>query len=142
MTVFDSNILEDALDIIGVQNFLYYQYLGRVTNSIGLDVPSRTPGLSVSGSFQPVPQSLYAQMGLDFQKYYANFYVPQNVIDIERDSSGDHFSYNGKLFQVESRTDWHGVNGWVSFLAVEIFDDGFDENTYIVDPSTVFIVEP
>lgn len=124
MTAFDSNLLVDALDVIGVQNFLYYQYLGRTTNAIGLDVAARSPGISVSGSFQPVPRSLYAHMGLDFQKYYANFYVPQNVIDIERNSAGDQFSYNGKLFQVLSRTDWHGVNGWVAFLAIQVFDDG------------------
>ena len=142
MSAYDSNLLQDALDVIGRQTFLYYQFMGRTTNSIGIDVAARSPAVTVTGSFQPVPRTLYAVMGLDLQKYYAQFFVPQNVIDIERDSSGDQFAYNGKLFQVESRTDWHGVNGWVSLLAVQVFDDGSDANTYVIDPESVFVVEP
>ena len=134
MSVYDSNLLEDALSIIGYQTVSYYSFAGRTTNSIGLDVASYAPVISISGSVQAVPRHIYEKMGLDFQANYVTLFLSKNSVDIQRDVSGDLFDYNGKRFQVLSKTDWFGQNDWVSLLAVQI--------SQVIENDELFIVQP
>jgi len=115
-----ANLLNAALRIIQKQNFTYYANTGRTTNSIGLDVAVYAAGIPASGSVQPVPRNLYANMGLDFQKNYYNFFLQNNIIDIDRDVSGDQFVYNSARFQCLSKTNWFAVEGWDQVLCVQV----------------------
>lgn len=120
MSVPGSNLLKKALTVIAKQGFQYYQFQTRSPNAVGQDVAAYYPPVPGRGSVQPVPRNLYQAYGLDLQKNYMNFYMPQDVIDIERDVSGDQIKFNCKTFQCLSKTDWYGIDGWIQVLAVEI----------------------
>ena len=115
-----SNILNAALTVIAATPVTYYVNTGRVTNEIGQDVASFAAPITVYGSLQAVPRDKYEYMGLDLQKNYVYFYTSKTVTDLQRDKSGDRFEYNGHLFQCESETDWHFIDGWCSVLCVNI----------------------
>lgn len=115
-----SNLLNMALTIIAKQTVTYFQYTGRTTNAIGYDVASFAAGIDLLGSWQPVPRDRYEYLGLDFQRNYVTFYVSKNILDIQRDVSGDQIEYNGKRWQCQSSNDWYAVDGWVGILCVEI----------------------
>ncbi len=117
------NILNTALRVIARQPFDYYAFVSRTTNVVGNDVANYADPLSLTGSVQPVPRNLYANMGLDFQKNYLNFFVERNIIDITRDVSGDYFIFNGRKFQCLSKTAWYAMDGWDQVLTVEVEPD-------------------
>jgi len=120
MTVFDSNILEDALDVIGRQSMIYTAYSSRAKNAVGMFAPTYVLGITVEGSIQPIPRELYEKMNLDFQKNYATIFVSKNVVDVARNVSGDKFSYAGREYLAQSRTDWFYQDGWDAILCIEI----------------------
>jgi hypothetical protein len=115
-----SNILNMAMGVIGRQSFEYNPFLIRKTNEIGQDVAIYDTPQILSGSVQPVPRSLYQQYGLDLDRYYINFYVSKNVMDVARNVSGDQIVFNGNHYQCLSKTDWSPQDGWVAVLAVQI----------------------
>ena len=114
------NILLAALSILGKQCFQYFPFLSRTPNSIGQDVATYSAPVPVTGSVQPVPRNLYQQYGLEFDRYYLTVFVPQCIIDVDRDVSGDALLYNCNYYQVLSKTDWFPQDGWVQVLAVRI----------------------
>ena len=113
-----SNILNQAMRVISRQNFTYYPFAERTVNSVGVFQPTYGQPVPAQGSAQPVPKRLYEQMGLDLTKTYFNFYVPQSVIDINRDVSSDYFVFQGNTYTCESITPWFGIDGWVQVLAI------------------------
>lgn len=115
-----SNVLNAALRALAKQSFTYYAFLCRTPNQIGQDVTRYESPVTVQGSVQPVPRTLYQAYGLDFQRYYVNFYVSKSVLDVARDISGDQIAFGGRRFQCLSKTDWFGQDGWVAVLAVEV----------------------
>lgn len=118
-----ANILNMAMTIIAKQTFTYSAFLGRVLNSIGMQVPSYATPVVVQGSVQPVPRNLYAQLGLDLQGSYFWFFVPQKIFDVARDISGDQFIFNNKTYQTLSKTAWDALDGWDSVLCVQVPSD-------------------
>ena len=119
MTVPGSNILARASRLLATQTFQYFAFKSRVTNAAGLDVPTYNKPQTMKGSVQPVPRRLYVQFGLDFQRNYYNVYVSQDVIDVERDVSGDQIIFNGVKLQCESATRWFDMDGWTAILCVQ-----------------------
>lgn len=115
-----SNLLNSALRVIASQSINYYQFTGRGLNDIGQNVAQYAAAQIIRGSFQPVPRNLYQNLGLDFNNIYVNFYVSKNILDVQRDVSGDQISYCGKRYQVLSATDWSGIDGWTGVLCVQI----------------------
>lgn len=115
-----ANILNTALSVIARQSFQYSAYLKRTLQSNGQYLTVYRPACSITGSIQPVPRSLYAINGLEFDKYYVNFFLAKNVFDVARDIAGDVISYCGEYYQLESKTDWFGMDGWVQVLAVKV----------------------
>lgn len=113
-----SNILNQALTVISQQTFQYLAFTANTLTSIGTKVPAYASPVTAAGSVQPVPKRLYQQYGLDLQKNYWNFFLPQSVIDIGRDVSSDKFTYNNAIYQCISLTPWYGVDGWVEVLTV------------------------
>lgn len=124
-----SNLLNMALSIIAKQAITYYQNTGRTLNSIGQDIALYASPKILVGSFQPVPRNLYEAYGLDFQKDYFTFYTSNNILDVERDVSGDQIAFNGWRFQCESNNDWYPLDGWKGVLCVKI---GLDKKDPVV----------
>lgn len=116
------NLLEVALGAIAPQEPVQYlRANGRTTNAAGYLVPTFDAPVSVElSSVQAVSRNSYYFQGLDLSKKYVTWYVPREVLGLERDSSGDRMTYNGELFQVENTTDWAGQDGWVAALCVKL----------------------
>lgn len=115
-----SNILNMALTLIAKQSVNYYRFLSRSTNSVGQYVAVYDAAQIVVGSFQAVPRQLYQQYGLDLQKSYSTFYTSNDILDIERNVSGDQIGYAGRRYQVESDNDWYAQDGWKGVLCVDM----------------------
>lgn len=113
-----SNLLKRALTVIKRTPVEYYQYTGRVLNSIRNWVPSYAAPVVIYGSLQPVPRSMYESNGLDFSKLYFTFYTTNNILTTERNVSGDYFIFNNERYQCEQTNDWHAVDGWAGVLCV------------------------
>lgn len=124
MRIPGGNILSLALTLIGKTDFIYYAYLSRTLNDIGQYVPLWAAGVKASGSVQPVPRTLYENLGLDLQKNYFNFFVPRDIYDVGRNISGDQFRFDGRVFQCVSKTPWYALDGWDSVLCVEVPGEG------------------
>lgn len=114
-----SNLLNLAMTVQGLQQVLYYRFISRTTNEIGLDESDYDSPIIVTGSLQPVPRDRYEQLGLDFNRNYFTFYASKNIQDLKRDVSGDKISFNGKVFECISANDWYAIDGWLSITMVE-----------------------
>lgn len=115
-----SNILNQALTIIAKQAITYLRATGRTLNNVGQDVTTYAAPVVIYGSFQPVPQQLYIQYGLDFQKSYFRFFTSNDAIDIKRDVSCDQIIFDNKLYKCESNTEWFKLDGWKEILCVYV----------------------
>ena len=124
MAIPGQNLLNTALRVIAKQQFSYYAYISRALGATGLWTASYAAPITISGSVQPVPRTLYENMGLNFQRNYMNFYTPNNIFDVDRDVAGDQFIFQGNSYQAISKTAWFGVDGWVAVLAVQIPTQG------------------
>lgn len=121
MSVPGSNILLMALSAIARTPVIYYADLGRNTTPTGRDVTNFAAPVTVTDSqAQPVPRNRYQQLGLDYQKNYLTWYVSQQVVDLERDVSGDQITFQGRRWQCKSNTAWFGVDGWNEVTCVDI----------------------
>lgn len=120
MIIPGANLLNMAFSLIAQQSVLHYRFLERITNEAGIDEPVYAEPDTITGSLQPVPRIMYQAYGLDYVKNYVMFYTSVNVLDVGRDVSGDKIEFQGKVFQCLSANDWHGVDGWLAILAVEI----------------------
>lgn len=126
-----SNTLRRAQFLQGKQTVNYYQQNARTTNAVGLIVNSFAAPIPLLCSVQPVQRNLYESLGLDFQKNYATIFVTRELIDLIQGKAGDRFSWNGRMWQVQSDMNWNGSDGWVSALSVDV---GPDINTYLTVP--------
>jgi hypothetical protein len=109
-----------ALSVIGRSSFSYLAFASRTPNAIGQDITNYARPVTLQGSVQPVPRSLYQQYGLDFQRNYINVYVSKAILDVTRDVSGDMIVFNGNSYQCVSTTPWAAIDGWVAVLCVQV----------------------
>lgn len=114
------NLLNRALTVLPKQTVMYSAFASKVTNEIGLDVSTFAAAVPLVGSFQPVPRSKLQNMGLDYNKSYCQFYTSTHMRDLQRDMTGDQFTFAGTTYQVMSNTDWFNIDGWLGSLAVAI----------------------
>lgn len=115
-----SNLLAQALTVIAPQPADYYAETGRSPNAAGQYVTTYADAITVYGSIQPVPRTLYEAYALDMSKNYIMFYTTRTIDDVFRGRSGDQLSFNGKRWQVESSNDWVAVDGWNALLCIEV----------------------
>lgn len=124
MNVPGSNLLSLALTVIGSTPVDYYQYQSVSTNAQGRDLTTYHPKQTiVSGSVQAVDRSRYERFGLDWEKRYISWFVPNlDAVDLSRnpDINGDVIEVNGRRFQLMGGTDWFDMDGWMSLLGVDI----------------------
>lgn len=116
-----SNLLRQALTLIGSQSVDYYADTGRETSATGRDVTTYADAVTVTeGSVQAVPRNRYESLGLDFSRNYVTWFVPQNVVGLGRDVSGDQIVFNSRRYNVATLTPWFAQDGWVECLCVEM----------------------
>ncbi|HZZ80032.1 MAG TPA: hypothetical protein VFE62_16080 [Gemmataceae bacterium] len=120
MMVPGSGMLNTALSVIAAQPFQYFPFAARTTQGNGQYLSTYQAPQTVRGSVQAVPRNLYQEYGLNFQRNYFKFFLSRKVMDVSRDTSGDMFVFQCKNFQVLSITPWHGIDGWVEVLAIEV----------------------
>jgi hypothetical protein len=123
MTVPGSNLLAQALRAIKPVQIQYLKFQSRSPNASKQWIPVFADPVPIWASVQAVPRSTYAQYGLDFQRDYIKIFAQEDVVDLDRDSSGDRFIYNDDLFQLESENRWFLQDGWASCLAVKVTND-------------------
>lgn len=114
------NILNSALRVISSTPVQYYKYVTRASNDLGIFNTLYDLPVQIKGSLQPVEKNMYAQLGLDLSKKYMNLFVPNNVLDVNREVSGDQFIYNSETYQCESAEPWFSIDGWTAILAVRV----------------------
>lgn len=115
-----SNLLLQAGRLIRFSPIDYYAFDSRSINAARQWVATFTRIPDVYASVQAVQRNSYVQYGLDLQKNYVKVYAARNIIDLARDSSGDRFIYDGRLFQLESQYTWFKEDGWDKCIAVDI----------------------
>lgn len=115
------NILLEALELISSQTVKHFKATTRVQNAAGFWVSSFAAGVDIPvGSVQAVPRNRFQVLGLEYEKYYVTWFVPANIVSMERDTSGDQFEWNGDRFDVLTVTDWYGQDGWLEAVGVRI----------------------
>lgn len=113
-------LLKTALGVVGGQSVQYQRYKGQVTDSAGYKVISWGDPFRVCGNVQPVGTDLKQEYKLDMERSYVTLYACGDMQDVDRDRTGDRFTFAGRLYQIESITPWAAQNGWGSALAVDI----------------------
>lgn len=118
-----NNLLNTALRAIPKQSVDYYQFLSRETNEAGRDVSLYADAITLTGSFQAVSWDRIQFLGLDSEKEYVAFYTSNDLLNIERDTSGDQIGFQGKRYQIIGKpNDWVRQDGWNGVLCVKIYD--------------------
>ncbi|MDE2100256.1 MAG: hypothetical protein KGL39_23600 [Patescibacteria group bacterium] len=120
MSIPGANLLNMALRLVAKQTFQYMPYVSRTLQGNGVYLSTYGQSRVISGSVQAIPRNLYQQYGLDFQRNYVNFFVPQGIIDIGRNVAGDKIIYQNVTYECLSNTNWKAQDGWTSVLAIQV----------------------
>jgi hypothetical protein len=115
-----SNLFNRASRLIKPTSVQYFQFTSRALNAARQWVPTYADPVALAASVQAVDRSTYVQFNLDFQKNYIRLYASQDIIDLKRDHSGDRFTWNGVLYQIDDQNSWFAQDGWASCLAIEV----------------------
>jgi hypothetical protein len=115
-----SNLLNDAFQSIDPTEIQYYTFVSRALNAARQWVSTFAAPVPVWACVQAVHRSKYTEYGLDFQRNYAKIWASMDTVDLDRDTSGDQFTWNGRRYQLVDDTNWFIQDGWASALAVDI----------------------
>lgn len=118
-----SNLLNMAHLAIAQQRGTLERLGPRTQNRIGQYVNTYEAPVPITGSFQPVPRSVYEQLGLDFNKFYMMLYTSIAIDDVQKNESGDIVNFNSQRFRVESRNEWTPIDGWNGVLMIRVNAD-------------------
>lgn len=123
MPIPGQNLYQQATQLIAKQAYTYYATTGRATDERGLQQTTYATGVDRFDSIQAVKRELYAELGLDWQKFYVHIFTSDTLAVVERDGSGDQIEYNGERYQCLSSTDWGFQDGWHEVLAVRLITE-------------------
>ena len=115
-----SNILTDVFKTIDPVQVQYLAFMSRELNMARQWVPMFALPVPAWGYVQAVKKTKYSEFGLDWQRNYVKIFVAMNIVDLDRDSAGDRFTWNGRLYQMVDDTNWFIQDGWASCMAVDI----------------------
>lgn len=116
------NALAIAMSVLGRTPVSYFKFAGRTTNAGGVMLTTYSAAVTVSmGSVQAVSKKKYEALGLDWEKSYIAWYVPNlDAVDLARDVSGDVIEVLGRRWQLMGSNNWLLIDGWKSLMAVDI----------------------
>jgi hypothetical protein len=116
------NLLGVALQMIASESVEYFGDSSREKQPNGVYLTEYAAPVTIDEcSVQAVDRTKYQAAGLDFQKTYVEWFVPnQQIVTVERAKSGDVIEWNGGRYQLNSGIDWTGQDDWGSALCVLI----------------------
>lgn len=116
------NLLGCALQLIASEAVQYFADAGRTKQPNGVFLTSYAAPVTIEGgSVQAVDRAKYSAMGLDFQKTYVTWFVPnQEIVTVQRAKSGDVIEWNGGRYQLNGGIDWTGQDSWGAAVCVLI----------------------
>jgi hypothetical protein len=117
-----SNLFRQATKLITPVPVPYYMFKSRTLNENRHWVPVFQDPVSVMMSVQAVQRITYVQYGLDLKRNYIKVYTDNDLVALNRNSSGDRLIWNGDWFQLEDENTWYLMDGWASALAVKVTD--------------------
>lgn len=120
MSIPGTNLYRLATTLIRRQPVKYYEYAGRFPDKQRNLVAMYREHKTLYASIQAVQREKYADMGLDFQENYVKIFVDKDIVDLDRDSTGDMFYFGGKYYKMENEKTWFYQDGWTSCIAVEV----------------------
>jgi len=120
MTTPGSNLYRRASKLIRQGTVQYYPFLSRQLNAARQWAPTFDTPFPLRCNVQAVPRNSYSDMGLDFNAFYVQIYASLNIVDLQRDSSGDRFIWNGDWYQMKDGESWFEQDGWATALAVRV----------------------
>ena len=111
-----------AMSVLGRTAVSYFKFAGRSTNDGGVMLTTYSAAVTVStGSVQSINKKKYEELGLDWEKSYIAWYVPNlDAVDLARDVSGDVIEVLGRRWQLSGSNNWLLIDGWKSLIAVDI----------------------
>ena len=112
------NLFNIATSVIPPETAEYMQFTSNAVNSIGLSVPTYAEAVTIKASIQPVGDSSYKDLGLDFQKEYYYVYSNQRMHGLNEQAQPDKLKFHGKEFIVQKTCYWNEYDGWGYVLAV------------------------
>lgn len=115
-----SNLLRRAAKLIKQQSVQYYPFASRTKNEARQWVSTFGTPYPLRCSVQAVDRNSYADMGLDFNSFYVRIFAQLNIVDLQRDSSGDRFIWQGDWYQMMNGQSWYAQDGWATALAVRV----------------------
>lgn len=119
-----SNLLNLALTVIGSQTVTWFKFTSQAPGPTGKNIVTYLPGVIITkGSVQPVDRARYEAYGLDFQKSYVTWFVPNvaaQSITRNPDNSGDVIEWNNRRYQLVGDTPWTAIDQWTRVLGVDI----------------------
>lgn len=115
-----SNLFRQASRVIRPAKVPYYQFEGRTKNAVKQFTPTFLAAVDIWCSVQQVPRGAYKQFGLDFAKKYVKIFGEVNLTVVDRDSAGDRFVWNSRLYKFTDDNDWFVQDGWMSAIGVDI----------------------
>jgi hypothetical protein len=135
MMIPGSNILKLALSVIGSQTVNWFEFESSAPGPTGLQLATyAVPQTVTLGSVQPVPRSRYEAYGLDRQRSYVTWFVPNvNAQSITRDpdangdviewpvnKDGSLISGTSRRYQLVGDTPWTSIDSWTYVLGIDI----------------------
>lgn len=116
------NVAAVAMTAIWKQTITYYRNTGRELSAIGTFLSTYADPLTIRGSWQFQSRKVIEKLGLQLNATYAIFYSEwQNVVDIQRDMSGDVLIYGGNQYNViQTPSDWDVEDNWVGVWCVKV----------------------
>lgn len=116
------NLLGVALQLIASESVSYFADIGRAKNASGVYLTTYADPVTIEEcSVQAVDRAKYSAMGLDFQKTYVTWFVPnQAIVTVERGKSGDVIEWDGGRYQLNGGIDWTGQDNWGTGVCVLI----------------------
>jgi len=115
-----SNLLKKAARVIRFQGVNYYKYGQRSQNPNRVWVTVFAQPVIIAMSVQRVPRNKYIELGLDLQRNYIDLFASLDLVDIQRDATGDQVVWGGRLYQIESQGTWFDQDGWAKATAVDV----------------------
>lgn len=113
------NLFNLATSVIPPETAQYVQFLGNTVNEIGLSIPSYAEPVEITASIQPVGDTAYKDLGLDFQKEYYYVYSNQRMHGLNEQTQPDKLNFHGKVFTVQKTCYWNEYDGWGYVLVVK-----------------------
>ena len=118
------NVLNPAMAATAIlgcnKQFLFYKWLGSTVDDMGRDVPNYDEAVTLTGSVQAVPNKMYEQLGLDFNKNYKTVFCSALIQSIAENIQPDRIVYDGRTYDVVENKNWYETNGYTKILVVEV----------------------